>query len=54
MGYEVSLLSFGLKSLDLSNYAGRGLFTGFTGLMLNPFGETTYFLGFVFRVDSLS
>jgi hypothetical protein len=54
MGYDVSLSSIGLKGLVISNYAGGGLFTGYSGLMLNPFGDTSYFLGFALRVDSLS
>ena len=54
MGYEVDLRSIGLNGLVLSNFDGGGLFTGFSGLMLDPFGDKTYFLGFALRVDGLS
>jgi len=54
MGYEVDLRSFGLKGLVHENLNSGSLFMGFSGLMLSPFSDKTYFLGFAFSVAGSS
>jgi len=54
MGYEVDLRSFGLKGLVHENLNNGGLFMGYSGLMLSPFSDKTYFLGFALSVNGLS
>jgi len=54
MGYEVNLRSFGLKGLVHENLNNGGLFMGYSGLMLSPFSDKTYFLGFALSVNGLS
>jgi hypothetical protein len=53
MGYNVALRSIGLKGLVSENFESGGLLTGYSGLMLNPFSDKTYFLGFALRIDAL-
>jgi hypothetical protein len=53
MGYNVALRSIGLKGLVSENFESGGLLTGDSGLMLNPFSDKTYFLGFALRIDAL-
>ena len=54
MVYEVDLRSFGLKGLVHENLNSGSLFMGFSGLMLSPFSDKTYFLGFAFSVAGSS
>ena len=54
MGYEVELRSFGLKGLVHENLDSGGLFMGYSGLMLSPSSDKTYFLGFALSVNGLS
>jgi len=54
MGYDVALRSIGLKGLVVSNFQSGCVFTGYTGLLLDPFGDKAYFLGFALRVNSLN
>jgi hypothetical protein len=44
-GYDVRFLSLGLKGLVLDTLSPTGAFWGFSGLMLRPYNEKTYFLG---------
>lgn len=53
-GYEIKVRSVGLKGLVFDTIDERGLLTGFTGLMLAPFGDRTFFLGGAFGVYDLS
>ena len=54
MGYEVDLRSFGLKGLVHENLNSGGFFMGYSGLMLTPSSDNTYFLGFALSVNGLS
>jgi len=49
-GYNVSFLSLGLKGLVIDTLHTTGAFWGFSGLMLRPYNEKTYFLGFSFSI----
>jgi hypothetical protein len=53
-GYDIDLRSIGLKGLVNENFGGDGLFIGYTGLMIYPLSDKTYFLGFALSVNSLS
>lgn len=53
-GYETEVRSIGLKGLVHVTLPERGLFSGFTGLMIAPFKERTFFLGGAFGVYDLS
>ena len=53
-GYEIEVHSIGLLGLVHETFSDRGLFTGFTGLMLSPFNNRTIFLGGAFGVFDLS
>jgi hypothetical protein len=53
-GYEIEVRSIGLFGLVHETLSNRGLFTGFTGLMLSPFHNRTVFLGGAFGVFDLS
>jgi hypothetical protein len=54
MGYEVELRSFGLKGLVHENISNGGVFMGYSGLMLSPVSDKTFFLGFAIGVNGLS
>lgn len=54
MGYEVEIRSFGLKGLVHENINNGGIFTGYSGLMLSPVSDKTFFLGFAIGVNGLS
>jgi hypothetical protein len=54
MGYEVELRSFGLKGLVHENLDSGGLFMGYSGLMLSPSSDKTYFLGFALSVNGVN
>ncbi len=54
MGYEIQLRSVGLKGLVHQTLNTGGVFMGFSGLMLSPFNDKTYFLGGAFAVDGLN
>jgi len=54
MGYELDLRSFGLKGLVHENINSGGFFMGYSGLMLSPISDKTYFLGFALSVNGLS
>jgi len=49
-GYDVEFRSVGLKGLVHETLNTKGAFWGFTGLMLRPYNEKTYFLGFTFSI----
>ncbi len=51
-GYDVAFRSIGLKGLVHETLNTTGAFWGFTGLMLRPYNEKTYFLGFSFSIYS--
>lgn len=51
-GYDIEFHSLGLKGLVHDTLSERGEFWGFTGLMLSPINEATYFLGFAFSIYS--
>lgn len=53
-GYETEVRSVGLKGLAHVTFPEKGLFSGFTGLMIAPFAERTFFLGTAFGVYDLS
>ena len=53
-GYEINVRSIGVLGLVHETLSNRGLFTGFTGLMLSPFNNRTIFLGAAFGVFDLS
>lgn len=53
-GYETEVRSVGLKGLAHVTLPTQGLFSGFTGLMIAPFKERTFFLGGAFGVYDLS
>lgn len=53
-GYETEVRSVGLKGLAHVTLPEQGLFSGFTGLMIAPFKERTFFLGGAFGVYDLS
>ncbi len=53
-GYETKVRSVGLKGLAHVTLPEQGLFSGFTGLMIAPFGDRTFFLGGAFSVYDLS
>jgi hypothetical protein len=50
MGYDIDLRSVGLKGLVNENFGSDGLFIGYTGLLLYPLSDKTYFLGFALNV----
>jgi len=50
MGYDIDLRSIGLKGLVNEDFGNEGLFIGYTGLMLTPSSDKTYFLGFALNV----
>ena len=50
MGYDINLRSIGLKGLVNEDFGNEGLFIGYTGLMLTPSSDKTYFLGFALNV----
>ena len=54
MGYDIDLRSIGLKGLVNENFGSDGLFIGYTGLLLYPLSDKTYFLGFALSVNGLS
>ena len=54
MGYDIDLRSVGLKGLVNENFGSDGLFIGYTGLLLYPLSDKTYFLGFALSVNGLS
>lgn len=54
MGYDIDLRSIGLKGLVNEDFGSEGLFIGYTGLMLTPSSDKTYFLGFALSVNGLS
>jgi hypothetical protein len=49
-GYDIEFRSLGLKGLVHETLNESGVFWGFTGLMLSPGSDKTYFLGFAFRI----
>lgn len=49
-GYETEVRSVGLKGLAHVTSPEQVLFSGFTGLMIAPFGDRTFFLGTAFGV----
>jgi hypothetical protein len=49
-GYDIEFRSVGLKGLVHETLHTSGGFRGFTGLMLSPFIDKTYFLGFAFSI----
>jgi hypothetical protein len=49
-GYDIEFRSLGLKGLVHETLNTSGVFWGFTGLMLSPFNDKTYFLGFSFSI----
>lgn len=49
-GYDIEFRSLGLKGLVHETLNKSGVFWGFTGLMLSPFSDKTYFLGFAFSI----
>jgi hypothetical protein len=51
-GYDVEFRSFGLKGLVHETLYNSSAFWGFTGLMLRPQNEKTYFLGFSLGIYS--
>ncbi len=53
-GYDVASLSFGLKGLVVETLSPTGAFWGFSGLMLRPFNDKTYFLGFSLSIYGAS
>jgi hypothetical protein len=54
MGYDIDLCSIGLKGLVNEDFGSEGLLIGYTGLMLTPSSDKTYFLGFALSVNGLS
>jgi hypothetical protein len=54
MGYELEVRSVGLKGLVHDTLSNGGLFMGFSGLMLSPISDKTYFLGFALNVAGSS
>lgn len=52
-GYDILLLSLGLKGLVMESFSGEGFFMGFTGFMLTLGSEKSIFLGFAFSVNGL-
>ena len=50
MGYDINLRSIGLKGLVNEDFGSEGLFIGYTGLMLTPSSDKTYFLGIALNV----
>ncbi len=53
-GYETEVRSVGLKGFAHVTSPEQVLFSGFTGLMIAPFAERTFFLGTAFGVYDLS
>jgi hypothetical protein len=49
-GYDVEFRSLGLKGLVHDTLNTTGAFWGFTGLMLRPYNDKTYFFGFTFSI----
>jgi hypothetical protein len=49
-GYDIEFRSLGLKGLVHETLNTSGVLWGFTGLMLSPFSDKTYFLGFAFSI----
>jgi hypothetical protein len=53
-GYNIDLRSIGLKGLVNENFGTEGFFNGFTGLLLYPLSDKTYFLGFALSIEGSS
>jgi len=53
-GYNIDLRSIGLKGLVNENFGAEGFFNGYTGLLLYPHSDKTYFLGFALSVEGSS
>jgi hypothetical protein len=51
-GYDIEFRSVGMKGLVHETLNESGVFWGFTGLMLRPINDKTYFLGFSFSIYS--
>jgi hypothetical protein len=49
-GYDIEFHSLGLKGLVHETLNESGAFWGYTGLMLSPLDEKTFFLGFAVRI----
>jgi len=53
-GYDIKFQSLGLKGPVQGTLNTSGVFRGFTGLMLSPSSDTTYFLGFAVNIFGTS
>ncbi len=49
-GYDIEFHSLGLKGLVHETLNESGVFWGFSGLMLSPINDKTYFIGFSFSI----
>jgi len=52
LGYDVKFRSVGLMGIVNENLSGGVIFRGYSGLLLYPFMNTTYFLGYAIDVIS--
>jgi hypothetical protein len=53
MGYDIELNSIGLKGVVHETLNNGGAFMGFSGLMISPLNDKTYFIGYAFVVDDI-
>lgn len=52
LGYDIEFHSVGLMGIVNENLSGGMIFRGYSGLLLDPFSNTTYFLGYAIDVVS--